>query len=64
MNINEDEHTSFILACMESQRDEDTILTKELELLMACTNMKDERTTDQEVNLKISDPKSQRTLTE
>ncbi len=60
MNTDKEEQTSFILECMESQRNDETLLTKELEFLMACANMKDEPELEQEVNLKIPDPKSQK----
>ncbi len=51
----------FLMACLESQRDEDMLLNKELELLMACSDMKDDIPYDP-VNLTIPDPKSQRDI--
>ncbi len=39
MNTDKDEHTIFLMECMESQRDEETLLTKELELLMTSANI-------------------------
>jgi hypothetical protein len=51
----------FLMACIESQRDEDARLNKELELLMACSAMKDNLPLEP-VNLSIPDPKSQRDI--
>jgi transposase InsO family protein len=51
----------FLMACMESQHDEDILLNKELELLMACSDMKDDIPYDP-VNLTTPDPKSQRDI--
>ena len=48
--------TIFMMACLESQRDDDAILNKELELLMACSAMKDDIPFDP-VNLTTPDPK-------
>ena len=62
MNIENDEHTMFVLACLESQRDEYALLTKELELLMGCTAMKDETPIPDFINLELPDPKSQRDI--
>ena len=55
------DHPTFLMACIESQRDEDVILSKELELLMACSAMKDNLPLEP-VNLSIPDPKSQRDI--
>jgi hypothetical protein len=52
MNTEKEEHASFILEGIKSQRDEDTLLTKELELLMAGTIMKDELETNDRPNKK------------
>jgi transposase InsO family protein len=51
----------FLMACLESQRDDDMLLNKELELLMACSAMKDDIPFDP-VNLTTPDPKSQRDI--
>jgi hypothetical protein len=50
MNIDNDENTTFIMACMESQRDDDAVLTKELELLMGCSTMKDTVFVHEDIN--------------
>jgi hypothetical protein len=47
---------------MESQRDDDALLTKELELLMGCSAIKDSILLHDDVNLEIPDPKSQRDI--
>jgi hypothetical protein len=62
MNVSNDEHTQFLLACLESQRNEDVLLSKELELLMGCSDMKDEAPRHEPVNLSVPDPKSQRDI--
>ena len=53
--------TTFLMACLESQCDDDAILNKELELLMACSAMKDDIPFEP-VNLTTPDPKSQRDI--
>jgi hypothetical protein len=65
-NLMEQGEEIFLMECMEASVDEETILLKELELLMACAvNDADEEflmptiTTNQSVNLYIPDPKSQ-----
>jgi hypothetical protein len=55
------DHPMFLMACIESQCDEDVRLNKELELLMACSAMKDNLPLEP-VNLSIPDPKSQRDI--
>ncbi len=64
MNVNENEYTEFLTACLESQRDDITLLTKELELLMECSSMNDEIGNHElgNVNLNVPDPKSQRDI--
>jgi hypothetical protein len=64
MNVDTNEHTAFVMACLESQRDDLTILTKELELLMGCSSMDDETLAHEhgDVNLNVPDPKSQRDI--
>jgi hypothetical protein len=64
MNVNANEHTVFLMACLESQRDDITLLTKELELLMGCSSMNDEIGNREfgNVNLNVPDPKSQRDI--
>ena len=37
MNVATNEHVTFLMACLESQRDDITLLTAELELLMGCS---------------------------
>ena len=72
--MNTDEQATFLMACLESQMDDTTLLTKELDLLMGCSSMEDEiiiATMDREgifigehvdINLNVSDPKSQRDI--
>jgi hypothetical protein len=62
MNMANNEHTIFPLACLESQRDEDVLLNKELELLMGCSTMKDEVPLPEPINLNVPDPKPQRDI--
>jgi hypothetical protein len=62
MNLDKDEHTSFIMACMESQRNDEVLLIKELELLMGCSAMNDDLILHADANLAIPDPKSQREI--
>ena len=55
-----------MMDCMESQIDEDTLLMKEMELMMACTYDEDDPllTTieETEIDLSIPDPKSQKEI--
>jgi transposase InsO family protein len=63
MDINNDEHTTFLIACMASQRDDEVFMQKELELVMACSAIKDDVSTQlEDVNLSTPDPKSQRDI--
>ncbi len=55
INVATLDHTTFLMACLESQRDDAAILNKELELLMACSAMKDDIPLEP-VNLAIPDP--------
>jgi hypothetical protein len=55
---------AFVTACMESQINEEELLLKELELLMACNNHEQETAlitneAENEINLDIPDPKTQ-----
>jgi hypothetical protein len=69
MNVATNEHVTFLMACLESQRDDITLLTAELELLMGCSSTDDEIPDENtpihdqdEVNLNVPDPKSQRDI--
>jgi hypothetical protein len=62
MNLDKDEHATFIMACMASQRYDEELLTKELELLMGCTAMNDDLILHADANLAIPDPTSQREI--
>jgi transposase InsO family protein len=63
MDIAKDEHTNFLLACLESQRDNEALLQKELELVMGCSAIKDDFILmSEDVNLAVPDPKSQRDI--
>jgi hypothetical protein len=62
MKVDNNEHATFIMACLESQRDDDALLTKELELVMGCSDIKDELLLHEDINLDIPDPKSQRDI--
>ncbi len=57
------EHTTFLLACLESQRDDEALLHKELELVMGCSAIKDNILLQlEDINLAVPDPKSQRNI--
>ena len=65
----EDAEVIFVMNCMESQIDEETKLMKELELLTACIYNEDNNEillatikNENEINLTIPDPKSQRDI--
>ncbi len=63
MDITNNEHTNFLLACLESQRDDEVFLQKELELVMGCSAIKDDVLLQlEDINLAIPDPKSQRDI--
>jgi hypothetical protein len=69
MNVTANEHVTFLMACLESQRDDITLLNSELELLMSCSAPDDEIPAEDSpnhdhdgVNLDIPDPKSQRAI--
>jgi hypothetical protein len=69
MDVTTNEHVDFLMACVESQQDDITLLTKELELLMGCSLMNDEILIQDEVNLNVPgpnlnvpDPKTQRDI--
>ena len=63
MDITNNEHTTFLLACLESQMDDEVFLQKELELVMGCSAIKDDILLQlEDINLEIPDPKSQRDI--
>ncbi len=63
MDLTSHEHTTFLLACLESQRDDEALLHKELELVMGCSAIKDDILLQlEDINLAVPDPKSQRDI--
>jgi hypothetical protein len=69
MNVTANEHVTFLMACLEFQRDDITLLNSELGLLMSCSASDDEIPAEDSpnhdhdgVNLDIPDPKSQRDI--
>jgi hypothetical protein len=62
MNIDNNEHATFIMACLESQRDDEALLSKELELVVECLDIDDDILLHEDINLEIPDPKSQRDI--